>query len=144
MFINTIKIDLYSASKKQTNKQTPRQGSKQADVWTHVLQTVFRYGCRMEFVSSFSYRSIYRTHQFQFLSVAGLHTQHISSSSFLLPVYIPSTSVPVPFCCRSTYPAHQFQFLSVAGLHTQHINFPSLTALPHSYAKRYAPSTHSE
>ena len=108
MFINTIKIDLYSASKKQTNKQTPRQGSKQADVWTHVLQTVFRYGCRMEFVSSFSYRSIYRTHQFQFLSVAGLHTQHISSSSFLLPVYIPSTSVPVPFCCRSTYPAHQF------------------------------------
>jgi hypothetical protein len=120
-------------------------------VWTHVLQTVFRYTRRIEVVSSFSYRSIYRTHQFQFpsvaglytehissssfllpvyipnssvlvLSVAGLYTEHISSSSFLLPVYIPNTSVLVPFCCRSTYRTHQFQFLSVAGLHTEHIS----------------------
>jgi hypothetical protein len=60
-----------------------------------------------------------------FLSVASLHTQHISSSSFLLPVYIPNTSVPVPSFCRSTYPTHQFQFLSYAGLQTQHISSSS-------------------
>jgi hypothetical protein len=106
-----------------TNKQTPtkmtliksprKQAGRIMDSCTANCIEGCMFGAGCEF---FSYRSTYRTHQFQFPFVARLHTEHISSSFLLLPVYIRNTSVPVPFCCPSTNRTHQFpQFYCLAS-----------------------------